>query len=249
VSAPLPPEEGGAVEATPRSLPLRLPVFPVRWTYVIFAANLLVFGLSMLNWRTVFGYGALVPLLVLRYGEWWRIVTTAFIHSGLTHIAFNMYALYVLGREVERLFGGRRFLLIYALSLLGGSLFVVCFAPMRSATVGASGAILGLMGAMIAYLARYRNRMTNARREMWNLVGWAALNLVIGLMPDVSLWGHLGGLLYGLAAGWALTPRYRLEPLPHVHLVIEPVDRTARLTLLALLGVGFLLLGGAFFLR
>ncbi len=249
MSASLPPEDGGAVEAMPRSLPLRLPVFPVRWTYVIFAVNLLVFGLSLLSWRTVFVYGALVPLLVLRYGEWWRIITAAFIHTGLTHIAFNMYALYVLGREVERLFGGRRFLIIYALSMLGGSLFVVALAPLRSATVGASGAILGLMGAMIAYLARYRNRMTNARREMWNLVGWAVLNLVIGMMPDVSLWGHLGGLLYGLAAGWVLAPRYRLEASPGYHLVIEPLSREAWLTLVALLGVGSLLLGGAFFLR
>ncbi len=244
-----PLEDGGGVEDSLRSLPLRLPLFSVRWTYIVFAANLLIFGLSYLDWRRVFGSGALVPLLVLRYGEWWRIVTAAFIHSGVTHLAFNMYALYVLGREVERLFGGWRFLLIYALSLLGGSLFVVAFAPLRSATVGASGAILGLMGAMIAYLARYRDRMTNARREMWNLVGWAALNLIIGLMPDVSLWGHLGGLIYGLAAGWVLTPRYRLESLPRYHLVIEPVERSAWLIVVALLGSSLILMAGAFFLR
>ncbi len=216
---------------------LRLPTFPVRWTYVLLAANILVFGFAVLTGQPLLTWGALIPQAVLHGGQWWRLITSAFLHLSLTHIAFNMYALYVLGRDVERLFGGMRFIIIYAVSLLGGALFVALFAPMRSATAGASGAILGVMGAMIAYLVRYSKRMSHARREMWNLVGWAALNILIGFIPGVSLWGHLGGLLFGLAGGWLLTPRYRLETFPSYHLVITPTERWQWLATAGLIAV------------
>ncbi len=230
------------------TLSLRLPTWPVRWTYALIGLNLLTFGISYLNRPTVLGLGALIPLAVL-HGQAWRMVTAAFLHSGFTHLGFNMYALYALGREVERLFGPHRFLLLYAYALTGGSLFVVAFAPLHSATIGASGAILGVMGAMMAYLARYSKRMPNARRELLSLSGWAVLNLMIGLMPNVSLWGHLGGLLFGLVAGWILTPRYHLETIPHPHLVIEPLQQEQIVQLLALLGSALILLISTLLLR
>ena len=95
----------------------------------------------------------LVPYM-LGFGEYWRLLTSGFMHFGLLHIAFNMYALWVLGRDVEMALGSARFCVLYILSLLAGSATVVWYADPDSATAGASGAIFGLLGAeLIVVLA------------------------------------------------------------------------------------------------
>lgn len=233
------------------ALPLRLhyPSYPVRITYILLGLNFLVFIPTLLARNFVYGWGSLIPLGVLRYGQWWRLLTAGFIHDGIMHLALNMYALYILGREVERIFGPWRFLTIYTLALLGGSLLVTLFSHLESLTVGASGAILGLLGALVAYFWRNRQQLVGAKKHLINLINTAVINLIIGLMPQVSLWGHLGGMLAGLAAGLVTIPRYKLARAPHPHFEFEPAT-SRELAGVFLLAAGCaLLLALTFWLR
>ncbi len=199
------------------TLPLAKPVL----TYVLIAVNVLIYLLTLLTGDLLYILGALIPVLAFEYGQWWRLLSAAFLHAGLMHIAFNMYALYVLGRRLEQLFGTARFALIYGLALLGGSVFVMLFARWDSLGVGASGAILGLLGALVSYFWHYQKYLHDGRQQLWDLVSNALINLAIGFLPQVSLWAHLGGFAVGALVGWLLLPRYRLrdyqlqrEPLP-----------------------------------
>ncbi len=133
-------------------------------------------------------------------GELWRIVTSAFLHGGLLHIGFNMYALWVFGQALERGLGTWRFALAYLAGLLGGSTAVLAFS-FDVDTVGASGAVLGLAGALAAALWARGVPLTQT-----SLFGLFVVNLALPiLVPIISFWGHLGGILGGFAAGWLLT--------------------------------------------
>jgi membrane associated rhomboid family serine protease len=198
----------------------RLPVRPARVTYIIIGINILIFlldlgglggiiGLGGVNGVVPLSYiGSLIPARVLIHSEWWRLLATGFLHAGVMHIASNLYALYIIGPQVERLFRAKGFIWIYLTSLLGGSALVTLLSPLNRPTVGASGAILGLMGALLVYLWQYRDLLSNARNSVSRLASVIMLNLIIGLVPGVSLWGHLGGFLAGSIAAWAILPRY-----------------------------------------
>lgn len=138
-------------------------------------------------------------------GEIWRLVTPIFIHVGLWHIFVNMYSLYALGPAIERLFGSQRMLVLYLLSGISGVVLSLAMSP--NASVGASGAIFGLLGALGAFIYRHRNRLGRAGRlQLRQIVMVALLNLGLGLMPQVDNWGHLGGLLAGIVLAWTLGP-------------------------------------------
>lgn len=132
-------------------------------------------------------------------GEWYRMATSGFLHYGILHIALNMYALWILGRAVEH-FGGRlRFGIVYAVSLLAGSLGALLLSP-DSLTAGASGAIFGLMGALMA-----GQRAQGVALRSSPLIGVLVLNLVFTFgFPGISIGGHLGGLVGGAIAGFVL---------------------------------------------
>ncbi len=146
------------------------------------------------------------PLIVM--GQYWRLLTAMFLHIGLAHLGFNGYALYILGQDVERVFGHVRFLIIYLLAGLFGNLASFAFNPNPSA--GASGAIFGLIGAMGVFWWRYRDAFGPAgRRQLYNVVAVVVINLALGLgSSGIDNWGHGGGLLSGAALGWLLGPRY-----------------------------------------
>jgi len=132
-------------------------------------------------------------------GDWWRIVTGGFLHAGVLHILFNMYILYILGTLLEPGIGRLRFGLIYGVSLLGGSLGAILLSP-EATTVGASGAVFGLLGAaLVGMRAQGINPMQSGLGVM------LLLNLGITfLIPGISIGGHLGGLAAGLVVGWLL---------------------------------------------
>jgi rhomboid protease GluP len=188
---------------------MRVPQANPFWTYAILAINVLAFLATwVLGENFVLGLGAKVNAAIVE-GQYWRLFTAMFLHLGLLHIGFNSYALYLFGPQVERPFGPVRFLLIYVLSGLSGSAFSFLFSPNPS--VGASGAIFGLIGVMGAYLYRYRDRLAMGRSRLMNLVSIAAYNLLYGfVVPSVDNWGHIGGLVAGLALGWLLAPRYEV---------------------------------------
>ncbi len=135
------------------------------------------------------------------YGDWWRIVTGGFLHASPLHLLMNMFLLWLLAKELEPSLGHLRFGLVYLVSLLGGSLGVIALSPDTMA-VGASGAIFGLMGALVVLQLR-------ARQNPWNtgLGGLVVINLVITFaIPGISIGGHVGGLLAGALAGLFVTP-------------------------------------------
>jgi membrane associated rhomboid family serine protease len=125
-------------------------------------------------------------------GEWYRLVTSAFLHSGLIHIGFNMFALYFLGRVLEPAIGTPRFVAVYVVSLLGGSLGALLLDP-NALTVGASGAVFGIFAATFV-IARHRG--LDAYASSIGVI--ILLNLAISVsVPNISLGGHLGGLVAG----------------------------------------------------
>jgi membrane associated rhomboid family serine protease len=132
-------------------------------------------------------------------GEWYRLVTSGFLHAGLVHLGLNMYLLYILGSSLEPALGRARFVAVYATSLLCGSLGVIVLQP-EALTVGASGAVFGLMGALFV-LARARGI------DPWSsgIGGLIGINLIFTFaIPGISIGGHLGGLLGGMASAWLL---------------------------------------------
>src|SRR5215218_58883 len=144
-------------------------------------------------------------------GDWWRIVTAGFLHAGLLHIALNMFALFILGTLLEPAIGTARFLGVYFVSLLAGSFGAVLLDP-HETTVGASGAIFGLMSAAFI-VARHRGL-----EQLASQIGfYVILNLVFTFgVPGISVGGHLGGLLGGGVAGFLITlsERRTAHPVP-----------------------------------
>ncbi len=150
------------------------------------------------------------PTLGVAHGQWWRIVTGGFLHENLLHIAFNMYVLYVLGVMLEPALGRLRFGVIYAVSLLTGSLGALLVSP-HSVTVGASGAVFGIMGA-----AAVEMRARQIPIMQSGVGGLILINLVISFtLPGISWGGHVGGLIGGALAALAiqLGARRRMQSL------------------------------------
>lgn len=200
----------------PRTVQLQLG--KARVTPVLIGLNLLVFiamlasGISftnptvlqLLQWGANFG-----PLD--RSGQWWRLLAACFLHIGFLHIAFNMYVLYQVGPFTERLFGGARYLAVYLLAGIGGNLLGLWLHPM-TVSAGASGAIFGVYGGLLAFLLRERAAL---RPEAVRSIGQSALifigfNLFYGAASaHTDLTAHIGGLATGFLAGLVLA-----RPLP-----------------------------------
>ena len=172
-------------------------------TYSLIAVNVLMFILQTasrdLESELTLGSRAVAD------GDLYRLVTSAFLHFGVTHLLFNMWALYVVGPPLEKSLGRLRFGTLYALSALGGSVLVYLLSPLNAATAGASGAVFGLFGATFVVGRRLNLDVR------W-VVALIAINLVITfVIPGISWQGHVGGLITGalIAAAYAYAPRER----------------------------------------
>jgi rhomboid protease GluP len=224
------------LEEAPRYLPV--PLARPLWTWIFLAANVAVWLLVQFDENAVLGFGLKINALIAQ-GEYWRLLTAMFLHQELVHLGFNMLALYVLGVDVEATFGPRRFFTIYLLSGLMGSAFSYLLSSADS--LGASGALYGLFGALLLYFVRNRRAFGEyGRRRLMNLVAVIVLNLVMSYaIPFIDIWAHVGGLLGGLALGYALAPVYRVAPgdlwgEPRVIDASAPALRTAGPLLVAL---------------
>ena len=140
-------------------------------------------------------------------GEWWRIITSAFFHLGLVHLAFNMYVLYLYGAIVERMYGPIEYLAIYLLCAAGGSVFTILVEPEQFAA-GASGAIFGIVGLLFVVSRRHHAVLGREARMMVAGIGSYLVFLLIFtfVVPGISWTGHLGGLIVGAVLGFVLPP-------------------------------------------
>ncbi len=156
------------------------------------------------NSQVLVALGANYPPAVLGQGEWWRLLTCMFLHIGIFHLLLNGWALYQLGSLFELAVGSRDMVLVYFVSGVLGSVASLFFTQGLSA--GASGAIFGLLGAMIAFLLRRRDRLTPpAKSLLGQLVVWAGINVFIGFsVPGIDNAAHLGGCAAGFLLGLVL---------------------------------------------
>lgn len=171
-------------------------------TYALIAVNVVVFlaqlgggggdVASVEGGGTLIRDGGLFGPAIADGGEWWRIVTSGFLHAGPLHLLLNMFVLYILGSLLEPAIGSARLVGLYVASLLGGALGALILTP-DSLTVGASGAVYGLMGAAVL-IARQRGV-----EQVASQIGlWLVLNLAFTFsVPGISIGGHLGGLAVG----------------------------------------------------
>jgi rhomboid protease GluP len=208
---PEPPVRQGA------RLPLARPIV----TYVLLGALVLVFllevvasGFDVVN--TSIMYSNSTPAQVnawVAQGEYWRLVASLFLHFGILHLVFNVWALWVLGREVEALYGSVRFATIYFLSGLFGNVAFYCLGGPFVPSAGASGAIFGIIGAEIAFFYINRRLLGGlSQQRLRNLFVLVAINLVFGFTAaGINNIAHMGGLISGLLLGLALAPHYSVR--------------------------------------
>jgi membrane associated rhomboid family serine protease len=175
-------------------------------TRVLIGINLVVFILTLANGGGLFQADAnadiyrkfaLIPADIAS-GEWWRLISSMFLHYGLPHIFFNMWALLVIGTPLEAMLGRFRFVVLYVLSGFGGGLLSMAFGSIGERAAGASGAIFGLFGAF--YVITRRRGL-----ETGPIVGLIGINLVFSFTFSGIDWrGHVGGLIVGSVVAFAL---------------------------------------------
>ena len=177
-------------------------------TLLVIAVNILVFMIVISNGgitsANLLRFGALFPDLVFSYGQIWRIFTAAFLHANIAHLLMNMFSLYIFGRIVERFYNKQAFVIIFMVSGLFGSLFSLYLS--RTLSVGASGAIFGMAGA-VAILAKMSKSSLDGLNFSTMLI-FISINLSSGfLLENVDNWGHIGGLIGGVISGYILCKR------------------------------------------
>jgi rhomboid protease GluP len=187
---------------------------PYTVTAALIAINVLVFAAMVVTGASftqptpldAFNWGADYGPATIGAGEWWRLLTSCFVHYGIIHIAFNMYVLYQIGPFVQMTFGRARYLIIYFIAGLGGNLVSIYIHP-QVVGAGASGAIFGLYGAVFGFLLRERGSLNPAAvKSISRSAGIFVLyNLVYGAMDRTTdMSAHIGGLVAGFLTGIAL---------------------------------------------
>ena len=209
----------------PQAVRVEMPRSAPYVTYSIIGVTVFFYILQLLS-EYVFGrdilviYGARINEAILA-GELWRFLTPALLHGSLPHIAFNMYALLSFGTSLERHFGHGRFFLLYVLGAFAGNVASFLFTG-GSYSVGASTAIFGLLGAEAVFLIQNRKSFPGQfRSAIGNIIFIAAINLfVIGSLPGIDNWGHIGGLVGGVMFTSFAGPLWDIEGVyPAYHFV------------------------------
>ena len=250
-----PPAQPGVLPPEERPQPqirLVLPDTKPTVTYTIIAITVLVF-LAQQATQTYLGVDIPANLGIkfnplIDAGEYWRLIAPVLLHGSVLHIGFNMYALYILGRELERFYGHIRFLLLYLVGGFSGGVFSYLLTAAPS--LGASTAVFGLLAAY--GILGYRNQRIfgpQSQRIVRNVIQVAAINFLFGLSPGIDNWGHLGGAIGGLLVAWFGGPEFRFAgTMLEFHLE----DKTSLsqfmaifFTVLALFAALALFLGGA----
>ena len=194
-------------------------------TYTLIFINILVFmamylfGNGSEDSLTLLNFGANYRPLILEFNQYYRLITSSFLHIGILHLLFNMYALYIIGAQIENFYGKVKYLIIYLGSAIFGSLLSICFHDGISA--GASGAIFGLLGAMLYFGYHYRLYLGNVLQSQ--IIPIIILNLFLGFItPGIDNACHVGGLISGifLAMACGINKDRKMEKINGVILTI-----------------------------
>ena len=212
------------VRPAPQAVRVPLPQSAPYVTYTIIGITVVVYLLQLAS-QILLNVDWPVVLFVksnelIRSGQLWRLLTPALLHGSITHIGFNMYALFSFGAGLERHFGHKRFLLLYVLGAFTGNVASFLFSDANS--LGASTAIFGLLGAEGVFLVQNRKLFAGQfRSAISNILFIAFINLfLIGSLANIDNWGHIGGLLGGLMFTSFAGPLWEVEGIPPaVHLV------------------------------
>lgn len=175
---------GGRISANPTSVTTAIIIANV----VVFVLGLFTGGRGLSQFGDMWGFG-------VASGEYWRLITAAFLHAGLAHLAFNMLALYLFGPVIEEALGRARYLATYVTVAVAASVWVYWLTDPRTSTVGASGAVFGLLGVVFVFMWR-------SKQDMSGMIVLLAINAFISLQANVSWQAHLGGFVTGLLIGW-----------------------------------------------
>jgi len=214
-------------------------------TYAIIAVTVVVYLAQMLSQSLFqgedlpFDYLGKINEFILQ-GQVWRLITPIFVHASILHIGFNMYALFVLGRGLERVYGHGRFALLYFLSGFAGN--VASFFLTPNPSLGASTAIFGLVVAQGVFVFHNRKLFgsQHTRSALINTGVIVLINLGIGLQPGSGIdnWGHVGGFLGGLLFTWLGGPLWQIEGVaPFYRVVDQREESQVQLAVLAVLVV------------
>ncbi len=174
-------------------------------TYALIIINVLVFILSVFN-DSILPMFAVNRELIVNFGQYYRLITGMFLHGSILHLLFNMYALYIIGMQLESFLGKAKYLIVYLLSGIGASMLSIFFS--NSFSVGASGAIFGLMGALLYFGYHYRVYLDSVVKSQ--IIPLIVLNLILGFtLSGIDNWAHIGGLVSGILATMAVGVKYK----------------------------------------
>jgi rhomboid protease GluP len=189
----------------------------IKITYIILIVNIVIWLTMELaggstNPEVLIRYGAFFTPDV-RAGEWWRMISSAFLHIGLLHLLVNSYALIQLGTFIEDFFGPTKLIATYVLTALSASLLSVFFTTGISA--GASGALFGLIGLLLGNSWAKKIYTVDLPIDERQLIPFVILNLWFGFaIPGINNWAHIGGLIGGIILGFVFDPALSFDPSP-----------------------------------
>jgi rhomboid protease GluP len=171
--------------------------------FMLFVVLLFYGGFNLEN---LVDFGAIFPPFILENGQWYRIITAIFLHGGFVHFLSNSIVLFFLGSHLERLIGSLRYIIIYMISGIVSSLFVVYFGGYTVVTIGASGSIFGIVGALL--LLTFLRKTWFSEQSKRSIRQLVIINLVLTFaIPNISIPGHLGGLIAGVIFFYFFIPK------------------------------------------
>ena len=189
-------------------------------TYLLIAINVIVFILQLIGIINSSQFGMNSDLV--KAGQYYRIITSAFLHGGVIHLLCNMYSLYIVGTQLETVLGKIKFIIIYILSIIASSLLSGVINGGSIMSVGASGAIFGLLGALLYFGYHYRLYLGNA--ILYQILPVVGINLIIGFTtPGIDNWAHLGGLAGGYLAGMIVGINGKKNTLDRINGIIVSI--------------------------
>ena len=206
-------------------------------TMGLIAINVLIYAYMMLfgQYENMINMFAIYGPYIVKYNEWYRLFTGIFLHGDILHLLFNCYALYVIGSQIENFMGKTKYLIIYFVSALVGSLLSILLT--KGVSIGASGAIFGLMGSILYFGYHYRVYLGTVLKSQ--IIPIIIINLIIGFASSgIDNFAHIGGLIGGILTAVAVGVKYKSTKFEMVNGLIVLLIFTAFLVFMALKYIG-----------